>query len=130
DTINFSVQSRGSRSGMDEIPAIVKVPMRSAAAGLKMTDTFRLGWIAHVEDKKSLGKPLSIGAAPAGRNALQSRDHFAVRHLNLNCPGIFRPGNKSTELWFVGVGDFEHAPAAMPKVRDIEIPAAIHFLHR
>src|SRR5690349_2658149 len=107
---------------MDEITAVIKIPMGSGAAGCEMADAFRLGWIAHVEDKKSLGKRLSIGAAPTRRNSLQTRDHLAVRHLNLNCPGIFRPGNKSTELWFGGVGDLEHAPAAMPEVRDIEVP--------
>jgi len=102
--------------------------MGSGAAGFEMAESFRLSRCAYIKNEESFGKCLAVGAAPTGRNSLQSRDHFAVRHLNLNCPSIFRPWNKITELWFGGVRDFEHAPTPMPKVRDVKIPAAIHFL--
>src|SRR5690242_94984 len=104
--------------------------MGSRAAGCEMADALRLSRCAYVKDKKSFGERLPLDAAPTRRNALQSRDHFTVRYLNLNGPGIFRPGNKGTELRFDGVCDLEHTPTAMPEVSHIEIPAAIHFLHR
>src|SRR6185437_1444933 len=123
-------ETRGTRGRVNEITPIIKVPMGSRAAGFEMADAFRLSRCAYVKDKKSFGERLALDAAPTRRNALQSRDHFTVRHLNLNGPGIFRPGNKSTELRFGGICDLEHTPTAMPKVSHIEIPAAIHFLHR
>ena len=95
-----------------------------------MADLLRLGRLAHVEDEKSFGEWLAVGAAPARRDAFEAGDHFAVGDLDLNRPGIFRPGNERAIFRRRRVGDVEHAPAAMPEVGDIEIPAIIHFLHR
>src|SRR3972149_6697959 len=104
--------------------------MRSRAAGLKMAEPARLGRLAHVKDKEPFGKRLTVGTAPAGRDALQRSDHPALGHLNLNCPTVFRSGNEGAELRRSRIRDIEHAPAAMPEVCDIEIPAVVDLLHR
>ena len=104
--------------------------MRAGAAGLEVTDLFRLDGVAHVEDQKPFGKRLAVDAAPSRGDSLQSGDHLAVGDLNLNRPGVLRSGNVGAKLRRRRIGDVEHAPAAVPQVRDVQIPAAIDFLHR
>src|SRR6266404_1721018 len=103
--------------------------MRAGTAGFEVTDLFRLGRLAHVEDVKTFSIRLAVGAAPARRYAFEAGDHPALGDLDLNRPGIFRPGNKSAKFGRSRVRDVEHAPAAMPEMGDIKIPPAIHFLH-
>ena len=93
--INFSRQSRRACGGVDQISTVIKIPVGAGAAGFKMTKLPGLGWFADVEDEKTLGKRLILSAAPAGRDALQPGDHLAVGHLNLNRPGVLRPGHIS-----------------------------------
>src|SRR6267142_4756695 len=106
---------------MNQIAAVVEIAMRARAAGLEMTDFFWLGWRAHVEDEKTFGEWLTVGAAPARRDSFEARDHLCLGHLDLNCPGILRPGNKNTKLRRRWIGDVDHAPAPVPEMGDVEI---------
>ena len=87
------------------------------------------GGLAYIENEKPFVKRLAVRAAPTGRDALEPRDHLAFGDLDLDRPSVFRPGNKSAKLRRGRIGDIKHAPTAMPEVRDVEIPAVVHFLH-
>ena len=104
--------------------------MRAGAAGFPVADLIGLGRLADIENKKPFRRWLPVSAAPARRDAFEAGDHFTVGDLDLNGPGIFRPGNVSAILRRRRIGDIEYAPAAMPKVGDVEIPAAIFLLQR
>ena len=93
DAIDFPVQPRRARRGVHQIAAVVEISVRSRAAGFEMADLFRPGRLAHVENEKSFRSRLAVGAAPAGRDSFQARDHLAVGDLDLNRPGILRSGN-------------------------------------
>src|SRR5262249_18653407 len=110
--------------------AVVKITVSSSAAGLEMTNSAWLGWLAHVKNEKTLRESLIFIATPARRDAFKSGDHLAIGHLNLNRPRVLRTGYKGNEFRRCWIGNVENAPATMPQVRQIEIPAAIHFLHR
>src|SRR5688572_13893883 len=97
--------------------------MGAGAAGLEMAELSRLGGGAYVENQKSFGKRLTIGAPPAWRNAFEPRNHLPSGDLNLNRPGIFRPGNKGTKFGLAGIGNIKYAPTAMPEVGNVKIPA-------
>ena len=93
---------------------------------------FIVGFIGMMLDRIMvfLQRLVSFDTAPARRDSFETADHFAVCHLDLDRPGIFRTRNKRAKLWRRRIGDVEHAPATMPKMRKIKIPAAIEFLHR
>ena len=130
DTIDFSRHTRRAGRRVNEIAAVVKIAMRAGAAGLEMADPARFGRLANVEDEKAFGKGLAVNAAPTRRNAFQRRNHFSFGDLDLDGPSIFRAWNISDELRRRWIRDVENAPAAMPEMREIEIPAAVHLLHR
>src|SRR5262245_3523287 len=110
--------------------AVVKITVSSSAAGLEMADSAWFGWLAHVKNEESFRESLIFVATPTRRNAFKSGDHLSFSDLNLDRPRILRTGYKGNEFRRSRIGDVENAPAAMPQVRQIEIPAAIHFLHR
>ena len=112
------------------MPAVVKITVSSSAAGLEMADWAWLGWFAHVKNEKTFRENLIFIASPARRDAFKPGDHLPISHLNLDRPGILRTGYEGDEFQCRWIGNVEDAPAAMPQVRQIEIPAAIHFLHR
>src|SRR5262245_60743473 len=110
--------------------AVVKITVSSSAAGLEMANWAWLGWLAHVKNEKTFRESLIFIATPARRDPFKSGDHLAVSDLNLNRPRILRTGYEGNEFRRRWIGNVENAPAAMPKVRQIEIPTAIHFLQR
>src|SRR5262245_47542222 len=112
------------------MPAVVKITVSSSAAGLEMANSTWLGWLAHVKNEKTFRESLIFITTPARRDTLKSGDHLPFSDLNLNRPRIFRTGYKGNEFRRRRIGDVENAAAAMPKVRQIEIPTEIHFLHR
>src|SRR5262245_18652496 len=109
---------------------VVKITVRSGAAGLEMANSAWLGWLAHVKNEKTFRESLIFITTPARRDSFKPRDHLTISDLNLNRPRVLRTGYKGNEFRRRRIGDVENAPAAMPKVRQIEIPTAIHFLHR
>src|SRR5688572_27417411 len=115
---------------MDKVSAVVKVTVCAGAAGLKVAKLPRLGRRAHIENKKSFSEGSAVDAAPSGSNAFEPRDHLTIGDLDLDRPGILRPGNVSAKLRRRRVGDGEHAPAAMPQMSNVKIPAIVHLLHR
>src|SRR5688572_17370037 len=102
--------------------------MRARTAGLKMAALARFAWLAYIENEKSLCEWLTLGAAPAWGDALQPGDHLSIGDLNLNRPGVLGTGNECAKLRRDGISHVENAPAPVPEVGDIEIPAAIYFL--
>src|SRR5215475_7808387 len=109
---------------------VVKITVRSGAAGLEMANSAWRGWLAHVKNEKTFRESLIFIATPARGDAFKSGDHFPFSDLNLDRPRILRTRNKGNEFRRRRIGNVENAPAAMPQVRQIEIPTAIHFLHR
>src|SRR5262245_31848065 len=112
------------------MPAVVKITVSSGAAGLEMANSAWLGWLAHVKNEKTFRESLIFITTPARRDPFKPRDHLAISDLNLDRPRILRTGYKGNEFRRCRIGNVENAPATMPQVRQIEIPAAIHFLHR
>src|SRR5215510_1331325 len=110
--------------------AVVKITVSASAAGLEMADAAWLCWLAHVKNEESFRESLILIATPAWRDAFKSGDHFPFSDLDLDRPRILRTGYKGNEFRRRWIGNVENAPAAMPQVRQIEIPTAIHFLHR
>src|SRR5262245_5380573 len=88
------------------------------------------GWLAHVKNEKTFRESLIFIATPTRRDTFKSGDHLSLSHLNLDRPRILRTGYEGNEFRRRRIGNVKNAPAAMPQVRQIEIPAAIHFLHR
>src|SRR5262245_7126414 len=95
-----------------------------------MAKLSRFGGLAHVKDVETFREWLAVRAAPAGGDALQPGDHFTVGDLNLNRPGIFRTRNVGAKFRCFRIGNVENAPATVPKMRDVKIPAVVYFLHR
>src|ERR1700752_4103950 len=115
---------------MNQIAAVVEIAMRARAAGLEMADSAWSRRFPYIEYIKALAKRFVFGAAPARRDSFEARDHLVFGDLDLDRPGLFRPGNERAIFRRRGVGDVEHTPAAMPEMGDIKIPATVHFLHR
>src|SRR5262249_2048586 len=95
-----------------------------------LTEAPGLRRLLDVPDEEAFFERLPFAAAPAGGDALQRRDHLAVAHLDLNRPGILRPRDESRVLRGGRMGDVEHAPAAVPEMREVEIPPPVFLLHR
>src|SRR5262245_27127585 len=112
------------------MPAVVKITVSSGAAGPEMANSAWLGWLAHVKNEKTFREGLIFITTPARRDPFKSGDHLTIGDLNLNRPRILRTGYKGNEFRRRWIGNVENAPAAMPQVRQIEIPTAIQFLHR
>jgi len=115
--VNFPAQPTCTGGGVDDVAAVVKITMRSGAAGFKMSDSLGRGRFAHFEDIETFRRWLSVGAAPTGSNAFKASDHFVVGDLDLNRPGIFRAGNINAKFRRCRVGNIDHTPAAVPSGR-------------
>ena len=73
---------------------------------------------------------MTLVAAPAWCDSLKRRDHLAIGYLHLDRPGIVRARNIGDKFRSSRISDIEDAPASVPKMRQLEIPASIGLLHR
>src|SRR5262245_39862916 len=80
----------GKRSGRVDVPtAGVEVPMGAGRPRLPVPQLDRILRISNIPDQKAvLGRRVSRHRTPARRHVLKSRDHLAIRDLNLDCPRV------------------------------------------
>lgn len=64
------------------------------------------------------------------RRFLEASEHQAIGDLHLHGRGVCRPGHERQQLGHRWLGHVEHAPAAVPQVRGVEVPTTPDDLKR
>jgi hypothetical protein len=114
-TVNFPAEPRCTGGGVDDVAAVVKITMRSGAAGFKMSDPF--GLVGSFTSKMKKPSPRAvIGPAPAGSNAFEAGRSSCRRRPGSESPGVFRAGNVSAIFRRRRIGNIDDTPASVPKV--------------
>src|SRR5207302_7702832 len=83
----------------------------------------RIERVAYVPGESALVVRLVRIPTPAGRNLLERGDHAIAVHLHLYRPRVVRPGDEFRNARVRGVRDIDDAPAEMPQVSHVQVPA-------
>src|ERR1700704_7066 len=102
--------------------------MRARRPGLPVRELTRVDRIADVPNKNALVVWLVRIGSPSERRLLQPRYHDVVVQRHLDSPGIRGPWDGLYELRILRIGDVHDAPAVMPEMSHIKVPAAVYLL--
>jgi len=123
DDVDVFFVARHAGGKVHVAAARIEIAMRSGPAGLVLAELFRIQRVAHVPDQHALVVRLIRIAAPAGRNHLERGDHAIAVHLHLNRPGVVRARDELGQARIRRIGDIDDAPAEMPQMSHVQIPA-------